>query len=370
MKLRVLQENLAKSLSIASRFTSVKAQLPVLGNILLSAKKTKLVISSTNLETSVSISIGAQIKEEGDLTISSRVITDVVTNLSSGTLDLESEKEHLKIKTQNFSSKISGMNASDFPSVPQVINKSESLFLPKNEFVEALSRVIFSASVDETRPTLTGVLFLFQKGLLSLVATDGFRLSQKMLPLKEIAKSQKVIIPKGVLSELSRLGDNEEELLFQLKEKDNQVLFGFPDVVLSSRVLEGEYPDFEKIIPKSSAIKLRVDKEELLRAIKLSSVFARDSANIVKLSLGPDAVKLSAESSQSGSQETLVDAKIEGGTKDFEIAFNYKFLEDVLRALKGEEVLMGFSNSASPGVFLDPKDSDYLHLIMPVKIQG
>lgn len=372
MKLQVLQENLSKALSIASRFSSSRAQLPVLGNILFLAKKTKLVLSSTNLETSIAISLGAQIKEEGELTIPSRIITEIITNLSPGTLTLESDKEHLKIVMQNFSSKIMGMNSADFPKVPQVISKEESLFLPKNQFFEALSQVLFSVSPDESRPILTGVLFIFSRNSLCLVATDGFRLSQKKITLdaqKEKQSSQRIVLPKNVLLELSRLGEEDDELQFSLKEKENQVLFGVENIVLSSRILEGQFPDYEKIIPKSSLIKIRVDKEEFLRAVKLASVFARDSANIVRINLEKDAIRLSAESSQSGSQEASLDAKIDGETP-LEIAFNYRFLEEFIHTVKGEEVLLEFTNSSSPGVFTDPKDPDYLHLVMPVKIQG
>jgi DNA polymerase-3 subunit beta len=183
---------------------------------------------------------------------------------------------------------------------------------------------------------------------------------------------QQVVLPKNILLEISRLGEEGEEIAFCLKEKDNQAVFSLGNLVLSSRFLEGEFPDYEKIIPKTSGIRVRVDKEELLRVVRLAAVFARDSANIVKINLGKDSLKISAESSQSGNQETEIDAKIEGDLPagGFEIAFNYKFLEEVVKALVGEEVLMEFNNPSSPGVFTDPKDPDYLHLIMPVKVQS
>lgn len=243
-------------------------------------------------------------------------------------------------------------------------------------FLKALSQVIFASSVDETRPILTGILFIFQKDLLTLVATDGFRLSQKRLPLngKRKIKEQKIILPKGALTELSRFSKEYENFSLDFREKDNQVVFGFPDVVFSSRVLEGEFPNFERIIPKSSQIKINSDKEELLKAVKLASVFARDSANIVKVSVTEDGVRIYAESSRSGSQETEVDAKVESQIdikeKEFEIAFNFRFLEEFLHVVEGEEVQVEFSGTTSPGVFRDPKDKNYLHLIMPVRIQS
>lgn len=371
MKLTVLQENLANALAITSRFTSSRAQLPVLANILFSTGKTKLKLSATNLETSAAVNLGAQIKEDGEITVPAKVIAEIVANLPPGPLDLESDKEHLKIKTQNFSSKVLGMNSADFPKVPQTIDPTESLSLPKEELLLALNQVLFAVSADESRPILTGVLFLFAKESLSLVATDGFRLSQKKIGLKKAVTIKKMVLPKNPLIEITRLSEGAQDVKMALKEKENQVVFGIGETILSSRVLEGEFPDYEKIIPKSSSIKVRLDKEELLRAVKLASVFARDSANIVKIKVKKDSIRLAAESSQAGNQEMEVEAKTDGDlpAEGFEISFNYKFLEEFLRAIEGEEVRMEFADSSSPGVFTDPKDPDFLHLIMPVKIQ-
>ena len=183
MKLQVLQENLSKALIDASRFASVKAQLPVLGNIMLVAKKTKLLISSTNLEISIATSIGAKVEEDGEITIPAKTITEVISNLPSGPVTLEGEKEQLKIKSQNFSLNTLGMNSSDFPSIPTSLDEKDSLIFSKEEFLSALSGVTFATSQDETRPILTGVLFIFDKSSLVLVATDGFRLSQKKMKL-------------------------------------------------------------------------------------------------------------------------------------------------------------------------------------------
>ena len=376
MDLQVLQENFSKALSVTSRFVSVKAQLPVLSNVMLSAKKNKLLISATNLELSISISIGAKVKKEGELTIPARVITDLVGNLNPGPIDLNSEKEHLKISSSNFSSILSGMNSSDFPSVPQEIS-SKAVSFPKDDFLKSLSSTLFAASSDETRPVLTGVLFIFQssqetKNKLTLVATDGFRLSRKKMSLNSkvnLSNKDQLILPKNSLSELLRLSSEEEDLKFSFNEGDSQIIFGVGDSVLSSRIIDGEFPDFERIIPKETSCNLVLDKEEFLRGVKLASVFARDAANVVKITVNKDTLGISAESSQSGSQEMKVDAKIEGTSKNLKIAFNYRFLEDFLNSVEGEDVQIELGGSNSPGVFTNPKDPDYLHLIMPVRIQ-
>jgi DNA polymerase-3 subunit beta len=261
------------------------------------------------------------------------------------------------------------MNPSDFPEVPRSLGKA-TFVLPKEDFLEALSQVLFATSIDETRPVLTGTLLIFRKDQLVLVATDGFRLSQKKITLKGGIKEGKLILPKNVLMEVLRLSSEGEEILFEPRPKDGQCVFALDDTILSSRLLEGEFPDFEKIIPKETNLKIGLDKEELLRAVKLSSVFARDSANIVGIRVLKDAVELSAESQLAGSQKTEVEAKVEGSVKDFEISFNFRFLEEFLHAVKSEEVQIEFSTSSSPGVFLDPKDPTFLHLIMPVRLQN
>lgn len=371
MNLQVLQENLAKALSISSRFTSTKAQLPVLANIAISAKKNRLLISATNLELSVSVSIGAKVLREGELTIPARVITDLVANLNSGSLDLSSEKEHLKISSNNFTSTIAGMNSSDFPSIPYEVGKGATSF-PKDTIIDSLTSILFAASSDETRPVLTGVLLIFEPEKLTFVATDGFRLSKKQINIKSLRSPtgiKSLILPKNSLSELSRLSGEAEEIKLSLKEGESQVVFGVGDSVLSSRIIDGEFPDFEKIIPKETVCKIILDKEELLRAVKLASVFARDAANVVKIAVGKDTVNVSAESSQSGSQEMQVDAKVEGETKNLKIAFNFRFLEDFLNSVESDDVQIELGGPNSPGVFTDPKDPNFLHLIMPVRIQ-
>jgi DNA polymerase-3 subunit beta len=371
MKLTVLQENLAKAVTQASRFVSLRSQLPILGNILLRATKTKLCVSSTNLEISILTEFGAKIEEEGEISIPSKVLSELVNNLPKENVTLESDKEQLKISTSGFTSKVLGMNASDFPKIPGTLAKPFDL--PKKEILESLSQVVFATSTDETRPVLTGVLVILGKQNLTLVATDGFRLSQKKINLsaqKNEPSIQKFVVPKGILGELGRSLEEVSEVQFEIREKEKQIIFGLGDIVLSSRLLEGEYPDFEKIIPKSASITVRLDKEEFLRAVKLASIFAREAANIVKLKLSKDSVKVLAESSSSGSQEMNVEAKIEGDVKGFEISFNYRFLEEFLHSVVGDEVKMEFTTTDKAGVFTDSADSNYLHLIMPVRVQN
>jgi DNA polymerase-3 subunit beta len=372
MKIQVLQENLSEAVNLATRFTSSRAQLPVLANIMLSTKKNKLLLSATNLELSINISLGAKVENEGKLTVPARILSEIVSNLSTGPINLESQKEQLKIETGNFQSTVSGMNASDFPAIPEKL-KGLSVKAEKDGFIDSLSQVLFAVSSDETRPTLTGVLFLVEKNKdITLVSTDGFRLSKKILKEKSTKVSFKVILPKTALNEIVKVAD-EGSLSFSYSKEDNQVIFDLSESIISSRIIEGSFPDFEKIIPKSRTIKVDLAKDDFIQAVKLASVFARDSANVVKLSIKTRGVTLKAESQYSGSQETSVEAKVEGDLgekKNFEIAFNYRFLEEFSHIVKSDSLVMEFTDPNSPGVFLDPEDNDFLHLIMPVKLQS
>lgn len=370
MKLQILQENLEKAISITNRFASTKAQLPILGNILISARKNKVFVSSTNLEISACVQVGAKVEEDGEISVPSKVISDLVSNLVRETVSLESEKEQLKISSAGFSSRILGMDSSDFPKIPNSLNENLAISLSKKDVSESLGKVVFASSSDETRPVLTGVLFTFKSSSLSMVATDGFRLSKRTTVLNGYKGATKsVVIPKAVLSEINRGVFDSDDIFVNLEDSEKQIVFGLPDTVLTSRLLEGEFPDFEKIIPKESNIKITLDKEEFLRAVKLGSIFAREASNVIKINILKDSLKVTAESGQAGKQETKVDAKIErSGSGDFEIAFNYRYLEDFLKSVTGEEVEMEFINQTSAGIFRDTSDLNYLHLIMQVKV--
>ncbi len=366
MKLKVLQEDLNKAVAQVNRFVNPRVQLPILGNIVFKASKTKLTLLATNLELSISKEIGADVSEEGELAIPGKIIAEIITNLPKGQVSLESDKEQLKIKAESFSGTVSGMNTTDFPKIVETTGK-ENITLSTKELAEALSKVSFCSSVDETRPVLNGVLFLFRKKNLFLVATDGFRLSQKIIVLDKETDLDRVILPKGAISELLRSADLGGEIKLEVKPKENQVVFGVGDTVLSSRIISGDFPNFESIIPKNPQTKLFVNKDELMRVTKLASVFARDNANMTKMEITKDSIKVSAESSKSGKQQGQVEAKVEGD--GLEITFNYKFVEELLSVISGGEVAMELTNTTSAGLFKDVKDKDFLHLIMPVKIK-
>lgn len=375
MKIVVLQENFKKAVALSSHFVSQKAQLPILGNILLKTEKSKLILSSTNLETSVSTSIGAKVEKEGEITINGKTLNDVVTNLSSGNIEIEVEKEQVKLVSGSFKSKILGSNSSDFPKIPTSLDK-KTFILNKSEFIDSLSKVLFSVSPDETRPILTGVLFVSDDSTLYLVATDGFRLSEVKIKNKTKLPDFKIIIPKAVLNELSRTTeDGDIEICFD--KENNQIVFGIGDTVFSSRLIEGEFPDYGKIIPNTSICTVNIDKNELEKAIKLASVFARDSGNIIKLIIMPtlrdkkEELIIKAESANSGNQETSLEIRSEDPiNSEINIMFNYRFIEEFLKVVEDDEIQMQVSDNNKASKFLDLKHPNFLHIIMPIKTQG
>src|SRR5258708_5785906 len=368
MKLTVLQEELAKVLSISTRFVNTRAQLPILNNFLLVTNKTKLQVIATNLEMSILTNIGAKVEEAGSVAIPARNFTDVITNLPKGTVNFDLEKEKLKIKGSGFKGSLSSLPPNDFPSVPQAIDNSTSIKIATSDLNDALSKVLFAVSSDETRPILTGVLFLFEKDSITRVASDGFRLSKKKINLKTNLEGDKCVVPKVALGELVRIASNFDEVVFEIKKKDNQLVAQVGDSYLGSRIIEGEFPNFERIIPQNPGIKVDIDREDLLRSVKLASVFAKEAGSVIKLLVKEASLEVKAESGKVGSETSEIEAKVTGGT--LEISFNYKFAEEALSVIDADSVEILLTDPVCPGIFKDPKDKDYLHLIMPVKVQA
>ena len=375
MKLTVLQENLKKSVNLVSHFISNKAQLPILSNILIRADKSKLTLSATNLENSITTSIAVKIEKEGEIAVNGKVFNEVISNLSSGAVDIEVLKEQIKLTSPNFKSNILGSNTSDFPKLPKNLGKNP-IILEKEEFIKSLSKVLFSVSLDETRPVYTGVWFIFNNKNLTLVATDGSRLTEIVLKTKITSDDFSLIIPKSILNEIIRI-EEDENIEMSYDKENNQVVFKIGDILLSSRVIEGSFPDYKKIIPKSSESVINIDKLELEKAVKLSSVFARDAGNLVKLiikktaSPGVQKLTIKAENSTSGSQETELEIRSEEPIKtETEIMFNFRFIEELIKVVESDEICVKITGANTAAIFLDSKSPNFLHLIMPIKSQN
>lgn len=370
MKFTVLQEDLVKATNIASRFASSKVQLPVLANILLETSKNKLILSATNLEMSVAIGMGAKIEKEGSITVSAKSFHEIISNLEKGQIEFEVEKENISIKSSGFESQLSGMNSADYPKIPNTI-PSDFIQIEGKVMIKTLQKILFSVSVDETRPVLTGVLFSFADDKAVLVSTDGFRLSKEEINLK-LSIVDSFVLPKGTLSEMSRLLEESDNFKLSYQKKNNQIVFEVSNMVISSRVIEGNFPDYEKIIPQTSKIKINVGKQELVKAVKLASVFAKDSANVIKIKVTANNLEVYSESSKLGKQKKIIEARIVDdfgiGEDGFVIAFNYRFVEEFLSSLSSDDVEIIFNDPNAAGVFRSAKDKNFLHIIMPVRI--
>ncbi|PIS14873.1 DNA polymerase III subunit beta [Candidatus Shapirobacteria bacterium CG09_land_8_20_14_0_10_39_12] len=372
MKLQILQENLNKGLSVAFRTISTKAQLPILANVLLKTNKNNLQISATNLETGINIKLGAKIEKEGEITIPAKVLTEVIASLSTGKVDLVLKDNILNIASNGYEASFNGISATEFPKLPTY--DPENLFsLPSEKLLESINQVAFAAAVDEGRPVLTGVLLKLEGKTLSLVATDGYRLSLKTIETETPIKEKiTLLLPAKSLMEVARIitetKDGKEKMIkMGFTKEQNQVVFVFPEMDLFTRVIEGEFPDFEKIIPKSFSTKITLDRETFSREVKLVSIFARDSSNIIKFKVKSGLLEMSANSPQIGDNKSLLENKMEG--EETEIAFNYRFLQGFLAAVSSSEVSMEMAGATSSGLLRPVGDNSFLHIIMPVRLQ-
>src|SRR5260221_1464028 len=370
MKLQVLEEDISKMLNTSIRFVSSRQTLPILANFMLTAEKTKLKVQATNLEMSISMKLGAKIEEEGSVTVPAKSFLRIIFKLNPGQLNLVLTKEQLKIDSLGFVANIATMPANDFPKIPKDIDEKKSFQIPTKVLLPTLSKILFAASNDETRPVLGGVLFIFNTNELTLVASDGFRLSKKTITLTKKIPGEKLnmIIPKSMLLELIKITSDEETIFFEPHQSDNQLIIKVGDVIISTRLIDGNFPDFERIIPKNSSTKVVVDKNDLKRGVKLGAVFARESANVIKLKIKEGSILLESESGKVGKENYEIEANIVGG--EVEISFNYKFIEDFINSVTADDLEIKLTDGSSPAIFVDPKDPDFLHLIMPVKIQG
>jgi DNA polymerase-3 subunit beta len=366
MKFTISQENLKNAVNLTSRFITNKVQLPILCNVLLKANKTSLNLQATNLENSVSLNVPSRIEKEGEITVNGKLLSDLVSNLGSGTVEVEVDKEQIIITKDSFKSKLLGINSSDFPKLPTSLSK-DTIKIDFGKFKESLSRCLFCVSNDDTRPILTGVLFVSSNIGCFLVSTDGFRLTEIEIKLEEKISDFKVVIPKAILNEISKI-EEEKEIEISIDKENNQILFQVGNILFSSRLIEGEFPDYKKIIPTTNLGTIKTEKDELEKAVKLASIFARDSGNIVKFKVEKEKLKVIAESSKSGDQETEVEIKKEDFEKEeFEIMFNYRFIEESLKNITADEVIINFSDNNKATKLLDPKNKNFLHIIMPIK---
>jgi DNA polymerase-3 subunit beta len=362
MKLQVTQENLSKALGSVARVASSRGTLPILSNVLLKTVDGRLSIAATNLDIAITHYIGSKVSDEGAITVPARLMQDFVGSLPSGVIELKLEDLKLHIQAEKYNSVINGVSAEDYPVMP-AISDGQSWKIPGKLLKQALQQVVIAASSDEARPVLTGVYWHTHEGKLYMVATDSYRLAEKsLINMKEDVD---LLIPASALQDLLRLlGDYEDEVT--VTHDDQQVLFQVGDVELVTRLIEGKYPDYRKLIPRSFASDATLKKAELTNITKVSSLFARESAGSVTINLdaSDQLVSIRSIASQIGENTASASATI---TNEGSITLNSRYILDALHALGGEDVQISFNGKLEPCVLADPKAGDYLHVVMPLK---
>jgi DNA polymerase-3 subunit beta len=376
MKLSCLQENLNRGLSIVGRAVATKTTLPITNNVLLATDEGRLKLVATNLEMAISCWIGAKIEDEGAITVPARLLTEFVSSLPSDTISIQlsPQTKTLGLKCARFEARISGIDAKEFPPIPSV-DEGITTKVEVEALRQAINQVVFAAATEESRPVLTGVCTQFEGKTLTLAAADGFRLAVFKLPVAEAIKPKtEVIIPARTLAELNRLmGDQEEDVTVTLNPNKSQVLFRLKNIELVSQLVQGTFPNYAQLIPQSYNTRMIVSVADFLRATKTASIFARDGSGIVRLVItpgseaGPGKMAVSARSEEIGDDVGEIDATVEGA--EAKIAFNGKYLTDVLSVLRESQVALETTSPSSPGLIRPVGTDNYTHVVMPMFVQ-
>jgi DNA polymerase-3 subunit beta len=375
MKVSVLQENLAYGLGIVSRAVSSRSTLPVLSNILLATDEGRLRLSATNLELGITCWIGAKIEEEWSTTVPSRTFNDMVSTLSGQTVDLSLivRTQTLNVLSGTSNTNIKCIDAQEFPPM-LAADISDGIQINVADLREMIQQVALAASSDEARPVLTGVMVKVEGNTVTMSAADGFRLSRRRLELSSpVSQDFAAIIPARALSELARVaGDADQVVTMSLPKDRNQVVFHLKDIELISQLIEGTYPNVEQVIPKSHTTRTIVSTAAFLKACKQAEIFAREGTHIVRINiipggdLQPGKVEISGQSEETGFNQTDVEASIEGSA--LLIAFNVRFLREVLEIIKTPNVVLETTADNSPGLIKPAGEQDFLHVIMPMHL--
>ena len=376
MRLSCLQENLTRGLSVVGRAVATRTTLPITQNVLLSTDQSRLKLAATNLEIAISTWIGAQIEEEGSITIPARLLTEFVNSLPPERIDINSvaQPKGLELDCARFEAHINGTDAEDFPPIPTV----ESGVVVKVEpqaLKEAITHVAFATATEDSRPVLTGIKVEITGDDFTFAAADGFRLAVYKGKLAEsTSEDLSFIIPGRAFQEVNRLiGSQEAPVEFTVTPSKSQALFRLENVELVSQLVQGTFPNYSQLIPQSYDTRVVVDLEEFLRATRTASIFARDGSGIVRVQVSggsngdPGKVSVSSRAEELGDNQGEIDARVEG--EEAKIAFNSKYLAEVLDVLGKGEVALETTTPASPGVLRPLGNDDYVHVVMPMFVQ-
>lgn len=366
MKLSILQQDLLPPLQAVARSVGVRSTLPVLDNVLLSAEGKNLKLAATNLEIGVIKNLKVEIDSPGGLTVPAKTLVELIAGLGQGKLELEAEAEILTVKSGKFKATVNGIAQSEFPTIPESREKGVSF---QRDVILTSSQILYAAAVDEGRPVLTGILTEVSGGKLDFVATDGFRLAHRRVEVGSgKVEGFRSLIPRRTFEEVLRILAEEEveDVSISASAGQNQAIFTVGQTLISSRLIEGSFPAWEKIIPTAISARALVDKEDLLKAIKLAAIFSKDEANIVVLSTQKGLIRLKSEAKQLGAQENEVEGEV--GGEELQIAFNTKFLLDAISNSPSSQVMMEFSGPLSACLLKPVGVLGLEYIVMPVRL--
>jgi len=376
MQLSCLQENLNRGLGVVTRAVAARTTLPITQNVLLATDQSRLKLVATNLEIAIVCWIGAKVEEEGTITVPARLLTEFVSTLPSEKIDisLTPKSKTLILKCARCEARISGVEASEFPPIPQVEDGIKTS-VAVDELRQGINRVVFAAATEESRPVLTGINTELEGNNMTLAAADGFRLAVYKMPLAApVSERSEIIIPARTLAELSRLlPDQEEPIEIVVNQARSQVMFRLKNIEIISQLVQGTFPKYAQLIPQSHTTRSLVDVGQFLRAARTASIFARDGSGIVRMvatpggEMKPGKLTVSARSEEIGDDVGEIDAVIEG--EEAKIAFNSKYLIDVLSVLREEQVALETTSPSSPGLMRPVGTDNYIHVVMPMFVQ-
>lgn len=374
MRISVLQENLAKGLSIVSKAVDSRPTLPVLNNILLEAEGSRLKLAATNLQMSITMWIGAKVDTPGTITLPANTFKDLVTNLSPERVDLnlDSSTQTVHIHCGATNSNIKGISADEFPPITH--GEGADVTVTGATLEEMINQTAFAAAKEDNRPILTGVYTELADDNITMAAADGYRLAVRNGKLVQpIADSMNLVIPAKTLMEVARvIGENDDEIGISLPDKRDIVTFHLQNLDISSQVLdEGRFPDFSAIIPSTYVTSTIMYTKDLLTACRRAQIFARDNANSGRMYVAPPKgpnepgeVQVIGKSAERGDLDGQLDASVEGEPLD--ISFNIEYLIDVLKVIDEERVVFQSNGAENPGVIKPENRNDFVHVIMPM----
>jgi len=372
MKVQILQEKLKEGLNIVERISSKSLTLPILNNILVSSEKNFLNLAATDLEIGINWWVLAKIEKQGKITIPSRLLSSFVGFLPNKKINLEVKNNNLICECENYKTQIKGLPAEEFPLIPK-ISEAESIVLESASFCKSLSQLADIAVPSTTRPEISGIYFSFQKKLLTIASTDSFRLGEKKIYLKNsLAQEYSLILPQKTVKEIINIF-SEKPGEIKMFFSPNQVMFEYlmeetkhAQIQVVSRLIEGEYPNYQEIIPKKFTTQLILDRAEFLNQVKTASLFS-GKINEIKIKVIPKEKKalIFSQSPDIGNYQSSISGKIEG--KPIEISFNHRFLLEGISGIKSSELIFEMNGDSNPGLLKPVGDDTYLYVVMPIK---